>query len=78
MLSDAAAVLTLIMDVRSSTKYSSIPVVGVALTIGFLINDAGKFLASFTPAQVAYYNLFLKQSGPSVSFVVPRIVGPKY
>lgn len=77
-LSNAGALLSLVLDVQSSAKYSSIPVFGIALTIGFLINDAASFLVNFTPAQRAYYELFLRQSGGKTRFVAPRIVGPKY
>jgi hypothetical protein len=78
VLSDAWAVLSLIKDVKDSAKYSSIPVVGVALTIGFLINDAADFLVNFTPAQRAYYELFLHKSRSKLPYEVPRMGTPKY
>lgn len=77
-IADANAVLNLILDIRGSLKYSAIPLVGIALAVGFLINDAGKFLANFTPAQLAYYNLFLRDSNTTYRLRPDRITGPKY
>ena len=61
-LADVWAAMSLVMNIKSSLKYSSGGPIGVALTVGFLINDAADFLANFTPAQRAYYELFLRKS----------------
>ena len=72
-LSDLWAVVSLIMNVRDSVKYASSGPVGLALTVGFLLNDAADFLANFTPAQRAYYEMFLKKS--SVMVWAPGVSG---
>jgi len=77
-ISDANTVLNLLLDVRTSLKYSSVPIVVIALTVGSLFNDAGKFLANFTPAQVAYYELFLRESRNTFRVELVRESGPKY
>lgn len=70
-LADAWAAMSLVMNINDSLKYSSGGPVGLALTEGFLINDAADFLANFTPAQRAYYELFLRKS--SVMIGLPAI-----
>lgn len=64
------AVFQLVLDVRSSAKYSAAGPFGVAMTVGFIINDASSFLCSFSPAQRAYYDLFLKRSSVRVPVAV--------
>ena len=61
-MSDAWACVSLVLDLHSSMKYASAGPFGVAVMVGFMINDVSAFLVSFTPAQRAYYELFLKKS----------------
>lgn len=65
-VSDGWACVSLVLNASSSLKYSSSGPVGIALTFGFLFNDLGEFLVNFTPAQVAYYELFLKKASVTV------------
>ena len=76
MLSDAWAVVSLVLDVKNSLKYSSGGLVGIALTAGFLINDTTAFLASFSPAQRAYYELFLQKASVRLRTPPPTLPSP--
>lgn len=74
MLSDAWALVNLLMNIKSSLKYSSGGPIGIAMTVGFVINDAADFLANFTPAQRAYYEMFLRKSSIALMTTESQIV----
>jgi hypothetical protein len=56
---DTLALLKFFKALVEHAKYSK-SLYGVAFTIGLYINDLGDFLNDFIPAQLWYYNLFIK------------------
>jgi hypothetical protein len=60
LILDTVALLKFAKALREHAKYSKSGY-GVAFTIGLYINDLGDFLNDFTPAQIFYYEHFLKR-----------------
>jgi hypothetical protein len=71
-IADLAALLDFLRNAHSSLKYSSTGPIGVTLTVGFLVNHFSVFLCNFTPAQRAFYELFLKKAEVRVHNISPR------
>lgn len=72
-VADLAALLDFLRNANSSLKYSSTGPIGVALTVGFIVNHFSVFLCNFTPAQRAFYELFLKKAEVTVHNISPRL-----
>jgi hypothetical protein len=84
LILDGVALLKFVKALVDHSKYSEKGLYGIAFTFGLYINDLGDFLNDFTPAQLWYYNHFLKQSNVPETFPSPspgprpQLLGSRY